>query len=210
MSLHLFQSTRVTRWLLWQLARPRARSTVRRLTPYLRPGESILDIGAGICDITLRLKQAGHPITALDVEDYSHTPLIHPMLYDGTTMPFKNGAFDTALLLTVLHHIPKEGQLPVLREAAHVAKRMIITEDVYTTALHKRLTFIMDNMLNLGFHGNPHSNRTDAEWREFFQKAGLRVMETKKRRLFWLLTQQLYIVQAAGAPARSQTPEAKV
>jgi ubiquinone/menaquinone biosynthesis C-methylase UbiE len=191
-SLHVFQKTASgRRFLLW-LARPRAIDSVNHFSHLLEPGEKIIDIGSGICDITKMLQQIGYDVTALDVENFSCTD-IQPHIYDGTTLPFGRGSFDTALLLTVLHHTANPEQ--VLREATRVAKRVILTEDIYTNSWHKHLTFWMDSLLNLEFFGHPHSNKTDAAWRETFTRLGLRVVAEKSMSSFVVLRHRMYVLE---------------
>jgi ubiquinone/menaquinone biosynthesis C-methylase UbiE len=198
MSLGIFNKLPGGRALLWRMAKGRADDTVGHLQPHLKPGERLLDIGSGIGDITLRLRQAGYEITPLDVQNISCTPLITPTLYNGRHMPFKDKSFDTALLLTVLHHIPADSQLGVLEEASRVAKRLIIIEDVYSGNLHKFATQCFDSLMNLEFFGHPHSNRTDAEWRALFKRFGFRLQHVKPVRSFGFMRHRVYVLEAAS------------
>jgi len=193
MSLQLFQKNAFSRALLLKLAAPRARDTINHFARYLHPSESILDIGAGIGDITALLQGRGHPVTALDVQDFSLVPSVKPVIYDGQTMPFTDKQFDTALILTVLHHTPRPEQ--VLDEAIRVAQRVIITEDIFYTTLHKYATFFMDSLLNLEFFGHPHSNKTDAQWRALFKKKGLKLVGEKSMGSFGVLRHRMYVLE---------------
>lgn len=195
MSLHLLQKTAATRRLLLGLAAPRARETVDHFASYLRPDETILDVGSGICDITNLLINRGHPVTALDVDDFSYVAAIQPVIYDGEVMPFADKQFDTALILTVMHHTPHPEI--ILREAARVARRVIITEDIYYNTPHKYATFFMDSLLNLEFTGHPHTNKTDKQWRTLFQKEGLRVVGEKSMGSFAVLRHRMYVLETA-------------
>jgi ubiquinone/menaquinone biosynthesis C-methylase UbiE len=194
-SLHVLQKTAPGRALLLWLAAPRARSSVDHFAALLRPGEKLLDVGSGICDITNLLLKKGYDVTPLDVQDFSYLPAIKPTLYDGHTMPFDDQTFDTALILTVLHHTPHPEA--VLREAQRVARRIIITEDIYTSTWHKYATFGMDSLLNLEFIGHPHSNKTDQQWRETFARLGLRITAEKSMRSFGVLRHTMYVLETA-------------
>src|SRR6266540_1970897 len=193
MSLHALQRFAFTRRLLLKLAAPRAQESVDHFGHLLRNGETILDIGAGICDITQVLQSRGYTVTALDVQDFSYVPGIHPVLYDGTKMPFADQQFDTAIILTVLHHTTHPEA--VLDEALRVAKRVIITEDIYSNSLHKYLTFGMDSLLNLEFFGHPHSNKTDEQWQALFAREGLRLTRYKAWGSFLVLRHRMYVLQ---------------
>ena len=130
--------------------------------------------------------------TALDVQDLSFTPMMHPSLYDGQHMPFKDKSFDTALILTVLHHVAD--QKTILLEAKRVAKRIIIIEDVHYNTFHKYITFFMDSLFNLEFFGHPHSNRDNTEWRAVFKQYKLKLVEEKAMKSFLVLRHRMYVL----------------
>lgn len=154
-----------------------ARGKVSHIDHLLPDAGSILDIGSGRGVVTSVLRERGFEVTPLDVRDRSTDPSLAPVVYAGRTIPFADDAFDCALLLTVLHHTPDPDA--VLREASRVARRIIVIEDVHTNALQKHMTFFTDSLFNLEFRGHPHSNRTDAEWRQAFERLGLRLVADK-------------------------------
>jgi len=197
MSLHAFQKYAATRRLFLALAAPRARETVGHFAAYLQPGERLLDIGAGIGDITSILSERGYTVTALDIDNFSYVPHVTPVIYDGTSMPFGDQHFDTALILTVLHHTADPEA--IVREAKRIAHRIIIIEDIYTSAWHKRATFFIDSLLNFEFRGHPHSNKTDAAWRALFHQEKLKVTADKAWGSFGLLRHRMYILEPAAS-----------
>ena len=162
------------------------------IAPYLPTHGSIIDIGSGTGTTSRLLRERGFEVTSVDVKDRSIDPSLRPVLYDGTTLPFSDDSFDCALLLTVLHHTPDPET--VLREAARVAKHIIIIEDVYTNSPQKYLTFFTDSLFNLEFRGHPHSNKRDSEWRELFSKLHLTLNpeHTNERRLLLFFRQRAY------------------
>ena len=192
---HFLQHCEPLRKFLYNAAEPRAVDSIGHFKKYLRPGETLLDVGTGMGNIAWRLQQMGHPTTPLDIEDVSFTPDIHPVIYDGRHMPFKSKAFDSALILTVLHHIPREAQIPVIREALRVAKRLIIIEDVHYNWPHKLSTMFLDSLLNLEFVGHPHSNKSDEEWRALFKSLGLTITAVKHIKSFVVLRHRMYILE---------------
>ncbi len=169
-----------------------ARGKIEHIEHLLPDAGNILDIGSGRGVVTRVLRERGFEVTPLDVRDRSTEPALSPVVYDGTAIPFPDKAFDCALLLTVLHHTPDPDA--VLREAARVARRIIIIEDVYTNTLQKYLTFFTDSLFNLEFRGHPHSNRTDAEWRRSFERLGLTLVadEVVEKRVLLLYRQVAY------------------
>jgi SAM-dependent methyltransferase len=151
---------------------------------HLKPNERVLDIGSGeglLADALLRRKV---DVAMVDVVDKAMLPHVAPVVYDGVTLPWPDNTFDVALLITVLHHIPQPEH--TLREAMRVAKRIIVIEDVFRTPLEKRFTLLADSWVNWEWRGHPHSNRSDAEWRQTFTGLGLRVTAHDEQ-IHWLL-----------------------
>lgn len=158
------------------IARPnmrRARELAQGLTPWLSPGERVLDIGAGHGFVAQAVAERGCAVTALDVRTTSFVPGLTVHVYDGRTIPFGADAFDTALLITVLHHIPDPDA--TLREAARVARNILILEDLVESPAERACTQFGDSWLNWEWRGHPHSNRSDARWRATFSALNLRV-----------------------------------
>lgn len=172
-----FQTIRDSRFL-----NDRSRDTIRKIEPYLKKTDRILDIGCGGAHVAKLLKELGYDVTPLDVKNKSYFEEVQPIIYDGMKIPFGNEAFDVSLLLTVLHHI--ENPLLTLIEAKRVSKRIIIIEDLYDRWFQKYFTFAMDSLLNREFWGHPHSNKTRTEWESTFGKLGLRIIEQKSNK-FW-------------------------
>lgn len=154
---------------------PRVREILREITPYLKRGDRILDIGSGGCTVAKSLKDNGYEITPLDVIDKSVHQDFRPLIYDGKNIPFPDNSFDVALLITVLHHTKKP--VEVLREAVRVAPRIIVTEDLYKGFFQKYLTFAMDSLSNWEFFGHPHTNMMQGQWEEVFRGLGLKILD---------------------------------
>ncbi len=151
----------------------RAEIIVERILPYLKNSKNIIDIGCGNGYIALILKKHRKKITAVDIADNVLADNIKPILYDGVKLPFPDNKFDTALLLTVLHHCPDPQIL--FAEAARVSKTLIIIEDIYQNLPQKLFNVFFDSLQNrpLRFYWN--SYRGDKEWKEFFKKKSFRI-----------------------------------
>ncbi|MFP4644071.1 MAG: class I SAM-dependent methyltransferase [Spirochaetales bacterium] len=170
-----------------------AEDKISRFEHALNPGRcSIADIGAGRGFVTLGLMRRGHEVIPIDVRDGSRVSSVRPVIYDGQTLPFADDRFDVALLLTVLHHTPDPDR--VLAEASRIASRLIVIEDIASSALKMRLTWWADSVANLEFRGHPHTNRSDAAWRATFCRLGLRVREARSDRVFRFFSQMTYIL----------------
>lgn len=162
----------VKNWII-KLDKNRSDGIIQKIKPYLKPNDSIIDVGAGFCLVNKKLKEEGYKVISIDIKNISLFDDVTPVIYDGQRLPFNNNHFDTALLITVLHHTGNPEL--TLGEAKRVAKKIIIIEDVYENVWQKYLTYFMDNLVNMEFINNPHSNRTDLQWRKLFRKLKLNI-----------------------------------
>ena len=192
MGLHVFTRLGPLRSLIFQLWLADARAKERQFHEFLRSGDRILDLGSGPGSVCRLLRDRGFSVTPVDVVDVALDPSVRPLLYNGQRLPFADASFDVALVLTVLHHTPDPSA--VLAEAARVARRVIVIEDVYTSAFHRRLTYWTDSLLNLEFRGHPHTNLPDPAWRRLFAAQGWRLTDTRTRRIAGIFVQQTYVL----------------
>ncbi|MEL6567358.1 MAG: class I SAM-dependent methyltransferase [Pseudomonadota bacterium] len=174
---------------LWQLD---ARRKVEWFAPFVSTTDQMIEIGSGPGSVQAVLGEAGYSALPLDIADSSFDNRFRPHLYDGRRMPFDDGAFDAALLLTMLHHTPDPDA--ILREAARIARRLILVEDVHEGALQRYLTYGADSLVNLEFFGHPHTNRDDDGWRATFEDHGLRLVHADQKPYGPLFRQALYVV----------------
>ena len=172
--------------------RYRAKTTVKKIMPFLKKGAQILDVGSGTCEICNELRKKGFSITPIDIGNFSIVDGISPKIYGGKRMPFRESEYNTALVLTVLHHVTEPEKL--LRETKRVSKRIIITEDIFEGKLQKYLTHIMDCITNAEA-SLPHMNKTDKEWRKTFKKLGIRLVNVSYERFFLIFSQAVYCLE---------------
>lgn len=156
-------------------------------------GEKIIDIGCGLGTLSGELMKLGYDVTSVDVKNISIVPEVRPVIYDGQKLPYLDKAFDTALLITVLHHTPCPEK--ILAEALRVAKKVVVIEDVYNSYFQKHVTFIMDSIMNQEFVGHPHTNKTDLEWKQAFNEIGMHLTFSSTMPYWRLFSSALYVVQ---------------
>jgi ubiquinone/menaquinone biosynthesis C-methylase UbiE len=167
-----------------------AREKYKRIENFLNQEDLLLDLGAGKCALSWKLKKEGYNTTPVDVKNLSFCSEIEPIIYDGKKLPFANNSFDKVLLLTVLHHIPKPEL--IIKEALRTADELIIIEDIYSNSLQKYLTFFTDSLFNFEFIGHPHSNKTEKEWAELFDDLGLKIKKKRKDKILIFFEQVTY------------------
>ena len=154
---------------------------------------SHIEIGSGPGSVLSVMRRNNYTVEGLDIADQAFSEDLRPTVYDGELMPFSNNDFNTALLLTVLHHTRDPDA--ILREAARIAKRIVIIEDVYDNRFMEWLTKCFDSLMNLEFFGHPHSNRSDAEWLETFERLGLRAVHKSIYRVGGIFKQAVYVLE---------------
>lgn len=119
----------------------------------------LLDIGCG--DMTL-VDEVGSRMTCCKIQCAD----IHPCLpevvetdprwqrykvFDGRNLPYEDGRFDVAILSDVLHHVPPEMRLDLLRSAMRVAKRVIIKDHFEYGWVSRQMLRAMDFVGNFGY-----------------------------------------------------------
>ncbi|HET8822498.1 MAG TPA: class I SAM-dependent methyltransferase [Thermoleophilaceae bacterium] len=91
-------------------------------------GRSVLDLGCGLGGYSRALAERGFDVRALDVvPDYverARSIGVEAELYDGDTIPLRDGSVDTVMLLEVLEHLDDPARL--LGEARRVARRGVL------------------------------------------------------------------------------------
>jgi ubiquinone/menaquinone biosynthesis C-methylase UbiE len=176
----------------------KARNTVALFKKHLKANQRLIDIGAGTCRISKYLvDNFDVDVVPIDIVDYNRTNL-EMTLYDSTRIPFRDGEFDTALLIFVLHH--SNDQEAMLKEAKRVARGVIILEDTPKNSLEKGIWHCWDWLLNWGRDVSMvYSARKDEEWLNFFERLGFNLIEKRNfRRAFsilWLYQHTMYILE---------------
>lgn len=123
------------------------RAVLRAVRPFLTgpATTSILDIGTGSADLPLaiarnaRTRGAGVAILAADVHPQMRDiaaartavePTVSIGAADARDLPYTDDAFDLVLLSLTLHHFEAHDQQRVLREAARVAARAVVINEL--------------------------------------------------------------------------------
>ena len=140
---------RPNKWLQ-HLQHFRAKGKVNRLEDLVSPRDrtgNVLDLGAGEGYVgSVVAERWGARVTLADVVDMNQTLLPH-QLYDGRTLPYADGVFNTTILYFVLHHAENAEQ--VIEEALRVTSgRVIVVESVYKTQTDLKVLTFLDVLAN--------------------------------------------------------------
>ena len=111
----------------------RENEVVRKLAPWIEPGQDFLDLGSGTGLVARRLARVTRAnATACDVHEFDNRiELPYLRQTDPLKVPAEDGSFDVVVMCFVLHHIPSwDDQLKVAAEAMRVARtRVLVLED---------------------------------------------------------------------------------
>lgn len=149
---------------------------LRELAEEWEGHRNVLDVGGG----SGVLGQAIHElfatsVTSVDVHNrYVPGLTTRAIVYDGETLPFANDAFDAIVINNVLHHVPPEVRLTLLRECRRVCRGPVYVKDhlASTWLDHVRLT-VLDAIGNLPFGGMVSARYlTSSEWRRLAVESG--------------------------------------
>jgi SAM-dependent methyltransferase len=161
-----------------RLGEDRSVGLVQGVHPLLEGAIRMVDIGAGTGHVSAGLERLGLDVTPVDVADFSFVDGLAVTVYDGERLPFTDDSFDAALLCSVLHHVPDQDGL--IAEAARVAPRVVVVEDVHQNRLHEGVASLVDRVTNLELDGTPHRYRDDPGWRRCFAAHGLTVVQMRR------------------------------
>ena len=178
----------------------------RHVAPFLarlRPGETlrILDIGTGAADIPLALatwaRRRGRRVrvTALEMHPtiWRHaahaakdTPEVRIVAADGLAPPIRPRSVDVALCSLVLHHLPEEAVVALLRQLAALVRLGFVISDFRRGRLAWAAVWLVTRATACGRiarHDGPLSVRrayTPAALTRLAERAGLRELRWQR------------------------------
>jgi SAM-dependent methyltransferase len=167
------------------------------LSRLIPQGANVLDIGCGDGQLDHLILQIRSDIEIKGIDivqrKKSYIPVV---LFDGEKVPYRDGSFDVALFVDVLHHT--EDPLSLLKEAVRVTRKIIIVKDHTCNRFLAGLTLhIMDWIGNARYALSlPYNYWTKERWLEAFASLHVSVSE-------WDTNLKLYPVLADWIFGRS-------
>ena len=156
----------------------RSRMVFSQIKPLIE-GSTIIDIGAGDGKVgSLVSTRMGKDVTLVEVQDYKLPEVTLPMnLFDGKKLPYKDGQFDSSMMLMVLHHADQP--LKLLEEAIRVTNgKIFVMESVYFNREHRQLGMVLEWMFNRVFDDDTHwpcNFQTPSGWMDTFANYNLKM-----------------------------------
>jgi ubiquinone/menaquinone biosynthesis C-methylase UbiE len=157
----------------------RIRALVQCLTPFLRSGDQVLDVGCGGGALGRALMDSADSppnVTVTGLERVRRgNEMIHVDEYDGAAIPRADKSVDVVIVADVLHHEAEPDKL--LAECTRISRRLIIIKDHKPDGPfgHARIC-LMDWAAN-----DPYSvpclyrYQTLKEWRDTAARHGLQI-----------------------------------
>ncbi len=179
------------------------------LAPYIGGSKTLLDFGCG--DLSLaKLLHKEFPklaITGVDVVDSGiRAGGVTFTLYNGTTLPFRNNAFDAAISYHVFHHCADPRA--AFGELARVTKKvLLIVEPCYRNRIDLFFMKFADRVSN-GWRGvtipMPFTFQSEATWRRFAREFRWTVADTPTVGVLpaWLPIGETKLFVLTRAPSR--------
>lgn len=158
----------------------------RKLAPYLSGVRRALDIGTSEGKIARKIQDStGIRILGIDTKIQPET-FIPVKKYDGNRLPFKDGFFDCAMLIDVLHHTERPDIL--VKEALRVSEGFLLIKDHYwDNAVDIKLLQFSDYFGNRPYGIVLPYNFLDMQsWRKLFDSCNLEIDQCQKFRYNWL------------------------
>lgn len=154
----------------------------RHLSEVIPRDATVLDIGAGDGLVERRLLELRPDLKIQGIDIVLRTEAhAEVSAGDGARLAFADGAVDVALLIDVLHHTVDQAAL--LREAARVAKRLVVIKDHIADSRLSRVTLSVMDWVGNARYGVPlpYAYLSSAGWAALYQTVGLKESESERR-----------------------------
>ena len=151
----------------------RVRRLADAIAQRLPPGAHVLDVGCGSGDLAELVMQLRPDVKIEGIDVLVRPDTAIPVRgYDGSHIPFSDGAFDAAMVIDVLHHT--DDPQAVLAEIRRVAP-VVIVKDHLREGIAAGLTLRFMDWVGNAAHGVrlPYNYLSQSEWKRIWAKLEL-------------------------------------
>jgi ubiquinone/menaquinone biosynthesis C-methylase UbiE len=164
---------------------------------FIPKGSRILDLGCGSGIVAKNLADFFESLmVGVDIKD-SRVVNIPFKIIDGKNIPFRDNEFDVCFVNYVLHH--SEDPEILLKEAKRVTKdKILIYEDLPDGKLSNFFCKVHGKSFNYFFQKNGEKGKflTRQDWKEMFERAGLKLVSEKRASsVFNPLQKKLFVLE---------------
>ena len=147
----------------------RSRIVIKVLNKFLSKGKSVLDIGCGNGVVSYEIKKYFNcSLYGTDIQNYLKRDISFKKIGRGYMLNFDDKEFDVGLIIDVLHHLPFDMQIKLVKEALRVCSEVLIIEDKPT--LIGKIIDILINKIHNAKMPITLTFRTKEEWARLFSE----------------------------------------
>jgi ubiquinone/menaquinone biosynthesis C-methylase UbiE len=156
--------------------RRRVSRLVNLLAEFIPPDARVLDVGCGDGRLARSLAGARPDISIEGIDVVARDQTCIPVtVFDGTSIPFAESAFDIVMFIDVLHHALDP--ILLLREATRIASHGIVIKDHLVRGVLDDWTLRVMDWIGNARHGValPYNYWTYTQWRRVFGELELEI-----------------------------------
>jgi SAM-dependent methyltransferase len=171
---------------------------------------SVLDVGCGDGRLARLIADTRPDISIQGIDVLlRNDAVIAVKSFDGQTIPYGQGSFDSVMLIDVLHHTADP--MILLREATRAARQSILIKDHLLQGPLAYPTLRLMDWVGNARHGValPYNYWTPAKWRHAFDELGLNLISWEKQLKLYpfpanlIFERSLHFVAMLGLPTKT-------